>query len=140
MIQYTKTGGFSARLRPSYQKYVASEDKRRLIIEPPKPSFISRFFNSLTFLFKAAADTKLDVTNGSNLVYHATLYVGTGPTALALVPDTGSRNFLIEGNTCSNCFGTTYNPVSSTAYSVKDTDIQDKTYGSATFKAFEAYD
>ena len=49
--------------------------------------------------------------------------MGTGQVALDVVYDTGSDWVVVEGETCGNCEGNTYDPESSTASNRVGTEI-----------------
>jgi len=63
-----------------------------------------------------SGDQRLELTNLSDTVYTAKLYMGTGREPLNVVWDTGLDWTFIETNECTKC-SSTYNTASSISFS-----------------------
>jgi hypothetical protein len=66
--------------------------------------------------------------------------MGTSQVALDVVYDTGSDWVVVEGKTCGNCEGNTYDPSTSTASKQIGTKISKRNYGTASLWGTEYTD
>lgn len=73
----------------------------------------------------------MDLVNEDGTMWTGPIYMG-GNTKLDVVYDTGSDWLVVEGNTCSNCQGDTYNPANSEGSPIKVASTEsERNYGSA---------